>query len=92
MSQQDLNRIHVDIFGHQYSLRGQASSAHMRLVAALVDEKMKEIAQVNSRFDLGKVAVLSAVNIADEYIRLLEEYKDLLNALQQDIDKTKTKT
>ena len=83
MEQQDINRIRVDIFGQEYSLRGQASVQHMRKVAALVNEKMNDIAAVNERFDLAKVAVLSAVNIADEYIRLVEEYNDLIRALER---------
>jgi cell division protein ZapA len=84
MNQQEIRVTRVDIFGQEYSLRGQASEEHMRLVAALVDEKMQEIAQANPRFDSAKLAVLSAVNIADEYVRLVQEYNDLLAALEGD--------
>jgi cell division protein ZapA len=83
MRQPEVTVTRVDIFGQEYALRGQASEEHMRLVAALVNEKMQEIAQANPRFDLAKVAVLSAVNIADDYIKLVQEYNELLAILER---------
>lgn len=76
------NRIRVEIYGQEYQIRGDASAEHIRQVARLVDRKMNEIARANSRLDLHRLAVLAAVNIADEYCRLLHEYEDLLQALE----------
>lgn len=64
-------------------IKGRASIDHLRLVAMLVDHKMKEIGEVNSRLDLNRVAVLAAVNIADEYLKLRQEYEELLRILEQ---------
>ncbi|WP_232695737.1 cell division protein ZapA [Brevibacillus daliensis] len=77
-------RLTVEIYGQQYRLSGKASTNHMRMVAGYVDDKMKEIAQGNYRLDSAKIAVLSSVNIADEYFRLRQEYEDLLRLLQDD--------
>lgn len=78
------NRLTVDIFGQQYRLSGKASVNHIRMVAGFVDDKMNEIANGNHRLDTAKIAVLSAVNIADEYFRLRQEYEALLKILQED--------
>lgn len=77
------NKIRVDIYGQEYQLRGDASTEHMRLVAGLVDDKMREIAAGNPRLDLHRLAVLAAVNIADEYMRLREEYEELLKIMER---------
>jgi len=78
------NRLTVEIYGQQYRLSGKASVNHMRMIAGFVNDKMTEIAQMNPRLDTAKIAVLSAVNIADEYARLRQEYEELLKLLQED--------
>lgn len=78
------NRLTVDIYGQQYRLSGRASNNHMRMVAGYVDDKMNEIGKGNHRLDTAKIAVLTAVNIADEYVRLRQEYEELLKLLQDD--------
>lgn len=83
MQKEENNRIRVDIYGTEYQLRGKASVEHMRLVAGLVDDKMREIAGSNPRLDLNRLAVLAAVNIADEYLRLRQEYEELLKILER---------
>jgi cell division protein ZapA len=83
------NRLTVDIFGQQYRLSGKASVNHMRMVAGYVDDKMQEIARSNHRLDTAKIAVLTAVNIADEYFRLRQEYEELLKILREDANANK---
>lgn len=81
------NRLTVEIYGQQYKLSGKASINHMRMVAGYVDDKMNEIARGNQRLDTAKLAVLTAVNITDEYFRLRREYEELLRILQEDAKK-----
>lgn len=78
------NRLTVDIFGQQYRLTGKANINHMRMVAGFVNDKMNEISAGNHRLDTSKIAVLAAVNIADEYFRLRKEYEGLLKLLHED--------
>ena len=77
------NKITIEIFGQQYTLKGSASSSHMRLVAGYVDDKMNQLSEANPRLDARKIAVLSAVNITDEYFRLKEEYEELLRIIEK---------
>ena len=43
LSQSSKNRITVDIYGVQYTIVGTESASHIRHVASIVDEKMREI-------------------------------------------------
>jgi len=59
----------VTIFGSEYTLKGDADPAYVREVARIVDERMQDVAGKVSTAALGKVAILAAVNIADELLR-----------------------
>ena len=84
MRDEEKNKITVDIYGHQYRMVGKASAAHLRTVAHYVDEKMRSIANGNARLDTSKLAVLSALNIADEFFQLKQEYEELLRILEEE--------
>lgn len=78
------NRLTVSIYGQSYTLVGNASPEYMRMLAGYVDETMHRIGQGNDRLDTMKIAVLSAVNIADEYFRLKEKYDELERRQKKD--------
>lgn len=83
MSEEEINRLTVEIFGHHYKIMGKASMNHMRMVAGYVDDKMHEIYEANPKLDSVKLAVLSAVNIADEYFQLKKEYEQVKDVLRE---------
>jgi len=64
---------------------GTESPSHVRLVASLVDDKMREISYKNPTLDVNKLAVLTAVNAVNDYIKL----KDQLERLQEELQKEK---
>ena len=63
----------VQIFGSEYHVRGDADPDYIRTLAAYVDTKMHEIATEQSLVSSTKVAVLTAIHIADE---LFQEQRD----------------
>ena len=77
------NKVAVQIYGHTYHIVGPESTGHMRLVAAIVDEKMREIASHNKMLDVNKLAVLTAVNSAHEYVKLKEQVEQLESELKK---------
>lgn len=79
----DVNRVRVDILGTQYTLRGRESEEHMKQVARLVDDVMRSIADSHSYLDLKRVAVLAALNVADELVTLRQQNEALLRQLEQ---------
>ena len=83
MSDTPKNRTNVDIYGTQYIVVGEEPSNHVRLVASIVDRKMREIHGKNPLLDTNKLAVLTAVNIVDEYIKLLNRVEVLEKELKK---------
>lgn len=83
LSQPQKTRTTVDIYGQQYSIIGSESTSHIRLVASIVDDKMREISSKNSSLDINKLAVLTAVNVVHEYLKLKEENEELIKQLEQ---------
>jgi len=70
-------RVNVKIFGQDYVLSGDTTRDHMMKVAGYVDARMQEISQGSTSCPLSSLAVLSAVNIADEYFKMKEEIEDI---------------
>ena len=60
------NSVRVDIFDQAYNLRG-TDPDYIRRLAEYVDAKMRLIAEQTSTVDSLRLAVLAALNIADEY-------------------------
>ena len=58
--------IEVTIFNQTYSLRSVSGGEHVRRIASLVDERMRLIASSITTHDVSKIAILAALNIADE--------------------------
>lgn len=58
--------IDVEIFGNVYHVRGEHDREHLQMLAAEVDRKMREIGEHVQIVDSGKIAILAALNLADE--------------------------
>ncbi len=56
----------IEIFGAVYRVKGDDDEEYMQELAAIVDRKMQEIAGQVSTVDTAKIAVLTALNLADE--------------------------
>jgi cell division protein ZapA len=67
--------IRVNIFDQTYSLRSPSGGEHVKQIAQLVDERMRQISAHGATFDLARIAVLAALNIADELQSLKAQYE-----------------
>jgi cell division protein ZapA (FtsZ GTPase activity inhibitor) len=67
---------HVEILGRQYPIRSRLNSDDVARLGAYVREKMEAVANRAPRRDLVHVAVLAALNIADDYFRSLDGRAD----------------
>jgi cell division protein ZapA len=76
------NKVTVEIFGETYPLKGDAEPENILKVATLLDERMRETAFANPRMPAKMVAILAALNIADEYLRLQRDYQQLLRMMK----------
>jgi len=67
--------VRVEIFDQAYNLRGSDPEYILKL-ADYVDTKMRAVAAATNTIDTVRLAVLAALNIADEYHLLLKKKQD----------------
>ena len=65
--------VSVDIFGNEYVIKGDGNAEYIKEVAKYLDSKMREISLVISNVSSLKVAILAALNLADEVHKLKRE-------------------
>ncbi len=70
----------VEIYDQIYRLRG-VDHDHISRLGALVDGKMRAVSAHGATVDSLRVAVLAALNIADELIELRQRHRELLQSL-----------
>ncbi|TGL57964.1 cell division protein ZapA [Leptospira ognonensis] len=81
-------KITKQIFGESYTIVGEASATYINSIAEYVEERLKEVSSSLPNASKTKVAVLCALNLADELFQLKE--KSLEPAVTKEIeDRTK---
>jgi cell division protein ZapA len=80
----------VDIYDQMYHLRGP-DPKYLEQLSALVDAKMRAVAQHGTTVDSLRVAVLAALNIADELVTLQQQRDALAGNVALNI-KSRTET
>src|SRR5512143_3062817 len=68
--------VHVEIFGQTYAVKAGGDAGYVEKLAGSVDEQMKEVSRASGAVDSLRVAVLAALNLADECVRLRREVDD----------------
>ncbi|SDJ64978.1 cell division protein ZapA [Salimicrobium halophilum] len=82
-SDQQKNKTTVEIYNRSYTVIGQEDPHHVRMVASLVDQTMRDINEANPSLDTAKLAVLTAVNTMNDYLKLKEECGDLMDYIEK---------
>ena len=72
----------VEIYDQVYHLRG-IDPAYIEALAATVDSKMRAVSAIGGTVDSLRVAVLAALNIADELTQLRQRYDTLAGTVSQ---------
>lgn len=72
----------VDIYDQTYHLRGD-DPAYIQQLAEFVDSKMRLVASHGRTVDSLRVAVLAAINIADELTMLERRYQALAGSAEE---------
>jgi cell division protein ZapA len=82
LAARDSGAVVVEIYDQVYQLRG-TDAEHIHRLADTVDAKMRAVSAHGATVDSLRVAVLAALNIADELARLRVRYETLSGNLQQ---------
>jgi len=77
----EVQKITVEIFGEKHIVRGEATPEYIHTLAHEVDKKMRLIAQRLPLLSANQIAVLAALNFADELAKLREEQETLMQLL-----------
>jgi len=84
----------IEIFGAVYPVRGEKDPEYLQELAALVDKRMREISRQVQTVDTGKIAVLTALNFADELVQSRQQQdgdwgnvQETVTALADDLGK-----
>lgn len=67
--------IRVEIYDQEYHIRGGLDPEYIKKLAQFLDAKMRSIARSTRTVDSLRVAILAALNIADEYHQLKTKYE-----------------
>lgn len=78
----NVNSVRVEIFDQAYNLRGTDPDYIFKL-AEFVDTKMRLVAEQTATIDSLRLAVLAALNIADEYHILKRKYDGISKDMNQ---------
>jgi cell division protein ZapA len=77
----------IEIYDQTYNVHGGQDEAYLKQLAAFVDERMRAIAEATRNVDSLKVAVLAALNIADEVFTLRAEQAAIAEPLRERVEK-----
>lgn len=67
--------VRVEIYDQEYFMRGDLDPEYIQWLARYLDAKMRSIAERTHTVDSLRVAILAALNIADEYHQMKAKHE-----------------
>lgn len=80
------NKVIVKILGQEYTIVSDEPREYMQKISNYVDDIMGEIAEKNKKLSTAMIAVLTALNVADEYYKLKDSTHELEKKAVQPLD------
>jgi cell division protein ZapA len=68
--------VHIEVHGQRYPIRTGLEPGYVQDLANFVDRKMRAAAEASPSSDAVGLAVLTALNIADEFFRAQDQRSD----------------
>ena len=75
--------VSVEIRGQRYPIRSELDARYVNVLATYVDEKIRAASESTPSGDSVRLAVLAALNIADELFRCQDVQKESRGALAE---------
>ena len=82
----DAEGIRVVIYDQEYFVRGDLDEEYIQTLAKYLDVKMRAIAGRTRTVDSLRVAVLAALNIADEYHQVKAKYEQITQRVDEKVE------
>ena len=91
----------IEVYGHRYTIRGEAGESYVRELAKQVDERMHTLATKMKNVTALQLAVLTAINLADELNQSTKQHElhaedmnrraaGLIATIEQSLGKTRS--
>ena len=77
--------IRVVIYDQEYFMRGDLNPEYIKKLAQYLDAKMRSIAERTRTVDTLRVAMLAALNVADEYHQLKAKYEEVVQRVDRKV-------
>ena len=77
------NKVDIRIAGKDYTVVGVESEEYIQRVGLYIDKKMNEIIKFNSKLSTSMAAVLTAINVADDFFKSHESEVNLKKELKK---------
>lgn len=84
MENADTTSLSVNIHGETYQMKVNNDLDRVLQVVALLDEQMQAIADKMPALKYKDIAVLAALNIAEDYFKLRDDYKMLVDLIEEE--------
>ncbi len=83
--------IEIEIYGqkHRIRVKGEEDEKYISQLTSYIDQKMQEIATKSKSVDASKIAILAALNIADEYflcLKKLDQLNEVIRHMEDEIE------
>lgn len=78
--------IRVEIYDQEYHIKGDLDPAYLQRLALFLDARMRSIAGRTQTVDTVRVAILAALNIADEYHQLKVRHEATTRQIDEKVD------
>ena len=75
-------RVVLEILGNSFALKTD-DPEHMEMLGKMVDQQMKKVTQQVHSFDSTKIAILAALQLADDYCQLKKDYDELVELINE---------
>jgi len=80
-------RVKIEIYNQSYNVQADGDEAYLKELAAFVDGKMRTVGEATRTVDSVRVAVLAALNIADELHTIRRRQDAIDGPLQKRVEK-----
>ena len=77
-------RLSVNIYGETYHMKATDDEERILAIVEMVDGQMREIGDKMPQLKYKDIAVLAALNIAELYFKLKDDYNELVALIDED--------
>ncbi len=77
------NTVRVEILGREYTLKSEEGEERVKRIAQYLNDKQKMISENTKTLSTLNLAILAAMDIANEYFQILDGQDDLSRKVQK---------